>query len=119
MSTDSTTHDTSTSAQKATIDYPADNELIIRRNFDAPRELVFAAITQPEHVREWYGMSTDGMLVCEIDFQVGGKWHYVLAGPLMGRTRRSPGSTWRSSRRSAWSAPSPLTTCPVPPTGWS
>ncbi len=77
----STTHSSTHDAQKATISYPADNELIIRRDFQAPRELVFAAISQPEHVREWYGMSADGMLVCEIDFRVGGKWHYVLAGP--------------------------------------
>ena len=66
---------------KATIEYPADNELIIRRDFQAPRELVFAAISQPEHVRQWYGMSCDGLLVCDIDFRVGGRWHYVLAGP--------------------------------------
>lgn len=77
----STTDRSTQDAQKATISYPADNELIIRRDFQAPRELVFAAISQPEHVREWYGMSADGMLVCEIDFRVGGKWHYVLAGP--------------------------------------
>jgi uncharacterized protein YndB with AHSA1/START domain len=64
----------------ASITYPSDTELLIRRDFSAPRDLVFAALTQPEHVREWYGMSEDGMLVCDIDFRVGGKWHYVLAG---------------------------------------
>jgi len=66
--------------QKAQVSYPGDNELVITREFAAPRELVFAAITQPEHVRQWYGMSEDGMLVCDIDFRVGGRWHYVLAG---------------------------------------
>ena len=66
--------------KKATVSYPSDTELVITREFPAPRELVFAAITQPEHVRQWYGMSEDGMLVCDIDFRVGGKWHYVLAG---------------------------------------
>ena len=83
---------------KATIEYPADNELIITREFQAPRDLVFAAISQPEHVRQWYGMSADGMTVCEIDFRVGGKWHYVLAGPPGEDDTPSPGSTWRSIR---------------------
>jgi uncharacterized protein YndB with AHSA1/START domain len=66
--------------QKAHLSYRGDNELVITRDFSAPRELVFAAISQPEHVRQWYGMSESSMLVCEIDFRVGGRWHYVLAG---------------------------------------
>ncbi len=70
-----------TPGQSATISYPSDTELVITREFNAPRTLVLDAITKPEHVREWYGMSEDGMKVCEIDFRVGGKWHYVLSGP--------------------------------------
>ncbi len=69
-----------TDTKKAAVSYPSDTEMVIARTFDAPRELVFAAFTQPEHVRAWYGMSADGMLVCDIDFRVGGAWHYVLAG---------------------------------------
>ncbi len=65
---------------KAIIEYPADNELIIKRSFRAPRDLVFAAISQPEHVRQWYGMVPDSLTVCDIDFRVGGRWHYVLGG---------------------------------------
>ena len=72
---------TTEATRKATVSYPSDTELLITREFDAPRSLVLEAITQPEHVRQWYGMSEDGMKVCEIDFRVGGKWHYVLAGP--------------------------------------
>lgn len=64
----------------ATLAYPGDTELVIRRDFRAPKALVFEALTTPEHVRQWYGMSADGMLVCEIDLRVGGRWHYVLAG---------------------------------------
>ena len=67
--------------QPAVISYPSDTELVITREFNAPRALVLDAITKPEHVRQWYGMSEDGMKVCEIDFRVGGKWHYVLSGP--------------------------------------
>jgi uncharacterized protein YndB with AHSA1/START domain len=55
--------------------------LVIQRIFDAPRHVVFEAVTKPEHVRNWYGPSTMKMLVCEIDFRVGGKWRYVLEAP--------------------------------------
>ena len=71
---------TDQTAPKAVVTFPSDTELVITREFRAPRELVFAAITQPEHVRQWWGMAPDGMLVCDIDFRVGGQWHYVLAG---------------------------------------
>jgi uncharacterized protein YndB with AHSA1/START domain len=65
---------------QAVVSYPSDTELLITRDFRAPRQLVYEALTTPEHVRQWYGMSADGMLVCDIDLRVGGRWHYVLAG---------------------------------------
>ncbi len=70
---------TETSSRKAVVSYPSDTELLITREFNAPRSLVLEAITTPEHVREWYGLSEGALVVCEIDFRVGGKWHYVLA----------------------------------------
>lgn len=72
---------TTKSTRKATVEYPAETELIIRRDFDAPRELVFEALTKAEHVREWYGLNPGALKVCEIDFRVGGGWHYVLGAP--------------------------------------
>jgi uncharacterized protein YndB with AHSA1/START domain len=71
---------TETPARKAVVSYPADNELLITREFSAPKTLVLQALTTPEHVREWYGLQAGTMKVCEIDFRVGGKWHYVLDG---------------------------------------
>jgi uncharacterized protein YndB with AHSA1/START domain len=71
---------TDRTAQKATVTYPTDTELLITRDFPAPAELVWQALTQPEHVRNWYGMEEGGMKTCEIDFRVGGTWHYVLQG---------------------------------------
>jgi len=65
---------------KAEVTYPSPTELVIRRDFPAPRALVFDAITRPEHVRQWYGMADGDLLVCDIDLRVGGRWHYVLAG---------------------------------------
>jgi len=64
-----------------TITFPSDVELLITRTFAAPRALLFAAITQPEHVRNWYGPSYLTITTCEIDLRVGGKWRYVLQAP--------------------------------------
>jgi len=71
---------TTSDSHKATVTQPSDTEVVIRREFAAPRSLVFDAITQPEHVRSWYGLKAGEMLVCDIDLRVGGSWHYVLAG---------------------------------------
>jgi len=57
---------------------PSDNEIVMTRVFDAPRELVFEAMTKPEHVRRWWGPRKHTCVVCEIDFRVGGTWRYVL-----------------------------------------
>ena len=53
------------------------------RLFDAPRHLVFEAMTKPEHVRRWWGILDDGysVPVCDIDLRVGGKWRFVGQGP--------------------------------------
>jgi uncharacterized protein YndB with AHSA1/START domain len=72
---------TSEKKYKATIDILSDTQIRITRTLDAPRELVFEAITQPEHVRRWYGCEVMQMTVCEIDLRVGGKWRYVLRMP--------------------------------------
>ena len=61
--------------------FPSDRETLITRSFAAPRTLVFAAMTQPEHVRQWYGLRDHTMKVCEIDLRVGGKWRYVVQMP--------------------------------------
>ena len=53
---------------------PSDREIVMTRMFDAPRELVFEAFTNPEHVRRWWGVR---MLVCEADVRPGGSWRYV------------------------------------------
>src|SRR5262245_43979494 len=62
---------------------PGDREIVLTRLFDAPRELVFEAVTKPEHVRKWWGILDDkhSVPVCEIDLRVGGKWRFVGRGP--------------------------------------
>ncbi len=68
-----------------TVTLPSDRELVITRTFDAPRRLVFAALTQPEHVRRWYGPRRLALTVCEIDLRPGGAWRYVLRDPESGQ----------------------------------
>lgn len=62
---------------------PSDHEIVMTRLFNAPRQLVFDAMSKPEHVRRWWGNLGDGYSVpiCEIDFRVGGKWRFVNAHP--------------------------------------
>jgi len=62
---------------------PSDREIVLTRLFDAPRRLVFEAMSKPEHVRRWWGILDDrySVTVCEIDLRVGGAWRFVGRGP--------------------------------------
>ena len=61
-----------------TLATPSDREIVLTRVINAPRRLVFAAYTDPEHVPNWM-LGPDGwsMPVCEIDLRVGGAWRFV------------------------------------------
>jgi uncharacterized protein YndB with AHSA1/START domain len=63
---------------------PSDREIVLTRLFDAPRRLVFEAMTKPEHVKRWWGCLDDkySVPVCEIDLRVGGAWRFVNRGPM-------------------------------------
>lgn len=57
---------------------PSDREVVMTREVEAPRELVFDAWTKPEHVQQWMlGPSGWTMPVCEIDLRPGGAWRFV------------------------------------------
>lgn len=62
---------------------PSDREITLTRLFDAPRRLVFEAMTRPEHVRRWWGILDDrySVHVCDIDLRPGGAWRFVGRGP--------------------------------------
>ena len=57
---------------------PSDTQLLITREFDAPRHLVYKAWTTPELVRRWWSGQRGTMTVVEIDLRVGGTWRYVM-----------------------------------------
>jgi len=67
-----------TSSGKAKVTLPADNQILITREFDASRHLVYRAWTTPELVRRWWHSGRGEMTVCEIDLRVGGSWRYVM-----------------------------------------
>jgi uncharacterized protein YndB with AHSA1/START domain len=64
-----------------TITTPGDRAIVVTREFDAPRDLVWLCYSKPELVRRWYGLPDWTMTVCEMDFRVGGKWRYVTVSP--------------------------------------
>ena len=65
-------------SRKATVTLPSDTQILITREFDAPKELVWKAWTTPELVRRWWHANRGEMTVCEIDLRVGGKWRYAM-----------------------------------------
>jgi uncharacterized protein YndB with AHSA1/START domain len=67
-----------TNSGTATVTLPTDEQILITREFDAPRNLVYKAFTTPELVKRWWSAKRGEMTVAEIDLRVGGKWRYVM-----------------------------------------
>ena len=67
-----------TSSGKAQVTTPSDEEILIVREFDAPKHLVYKAYTTPELVSRWWPGERGEMETCEIDLRVGGKWRYAM-----------------------------------------
>jgi uncharacterized protein YndB with AHSA1/START domain len=69
------------SSGTATVSLPADDQILITREFDAPAQLVWKAWTTPEVVRRWWHANRGEMTVAEIDLRVGGTWRYAMVTP--------------------------------------
>ena len=67
-----------TSSSPAKVSLPTDEQILITREFDAPRELVYKAWTTPEIVRRWWAGRRGEVQVVDIDLRVGGTWRYVM-----------------------------------------
>lgn len=61
-----------------TVDTPV---IVITRDFNAPRQLVWEAITDPRQVAKWYGGPGYTNPVCEMDVRTNGAWHHVMQAP--------------------------------------
>lgn len=55
--------------------------IVMRRTFDAPRDVVWEAFTDPRHVARWYGGRGFENPVCEMDVRPGGRWRHVMRTP--------------------------------------
>jgi uncharacterized protein YndB with AHSA1/START domain len=69
------------SKPETTISMPSEREVMLTRQFEAPRALVFRALTEPDLLLRWYGQSGWQLVVCEVDLQVGGEFHFVSQRP--------------------------------------
>jgi uncharacterized protein YndB with AHSA1/START domain len=66
------------SSGTATVTLPTDEQILITREFAAPKELVYKAFTTPELVKRWWSANRGEVTIAEIDLRVGGKWRYVM-----------------------------------------
>lgn len=66
------------SSGKAEVTLPTDSQILITREFDAPKHLVYEAWTTPELVRRWWSGHRGTVTSAEIDLRVGGMWRYVM-----------------------------------------
>jgi uncharacterized protein YndB with AHSA1/START domain len=61
--------------------YVGEQEIVMERQFNAPRTLMFQVFTQPEHLKRWWAPQPYTLPVCTIDLRPGGIWHYCMRSP--------------------------------------
>jgi len=66
------------SSGTATVTLPTDEQILITREFDAPKHRVYNAWTTPELVKRWWNAKRGEVTIAEIDLRVGGAWRYVM-----------------------------------------
>jgi uncharacterized protein YndB with AHSA1/START domain len=67
-----------TNSDRAVVTLPTDTQLVITREFNAPKNLVFKAWTTPELIKRWWGGDRGEVTIVEVDLRVGGRWRYVM-----------------------------------------
>jgi len=70
---------TSSATTKVTL--PSDLEILVTREFDAPRDIVYKAMTDPKLIPQWWGPRSDAITVDKMEVRPGGKWRFVATGP--------------------------------------
>ncbi len=69
---------TMTSSGTAVVTLPTETQILITREFNAPRHLVFKAWTTPELIKRWWHAKRGEVTVADVDLRVGGKWRWVM-----------------------------------------
>jgi uncharacterized protein YndB with AHSA1/START domain len=67
-----------TSSRTAVVTLPADTQILITREFGAPRRLVYKAWTTPELIKRWWSGDRGEVTIAEVDLRPGGTWRYVM-----------------------------------------
>jgi uncharacterized protein YndB with AHSA1/START domain len=67
-----------TSSGRAVVTLPANKQILVTREFDVPRHLVFRAWTTPELISRWWAADRGTMTIAEVDLRVGGTWRYAM-----------------------------------------
>ena len=65
-------------SQTAKLTLPTEEQIVITREFDAPRHLVYRAYTTPDLVKRWFHAKRGTVTIADIDLRVGGTWRYVM-----------------------------------------
>jgi uncharacterized protein YndB with AHSA1/START domain len=89
------------SSGTARVTLPSDTQILITREFAAPRHLVYRAWTTPELIKRWWHAKRGKMTLAEVDLRVGARWRYVMIADG-GWRWRSTASTGRSYPTSGW-----------------
>jgi uncharacterized protein YndB with AHSA1/START domain len=66
------------SSGTAVVTLPTDTQILITREFAAPKHLVYKAWTTPELIKRWWTANRGEATVADVDLRVGGKWRYVM-----------------------------------------
>ncbi len=67
-----------TTSESAVVTLPSDTQILITREFDAPRHLVYRAYTTPELIRRWWSGERGEVTSADVDLRPGGTWRYVM-----------------------------------------
>jgi uncharacterized protein YndB with AHSA1/START domain len=67
-----------TTSRTAVVTLPTDTQILIKRDFDAPKHLVYKAYTTPELIKRWWSGDRGEVTNVQVDLRVGGKWRYVM-----------------------------------------
>ena len=62
----------------AVVTLPTDTQVLITREFDAPRHLLYRAWTTPDLIKRWWHANRGEVTVAEVDLRVGGTWRWVM-----------------------------------------
>jgi len=72
---------TTTASSTTKVTLPSDLEVLITREFDAPRDVIYKAMIDPKLIPQWWGPRSEATIVDKMDVRPGGAWRFVSTGP--------------------------------------